>query len=39
MEGGGFPNPGIPPHEHRQADSDKRAEKRAKEREAAGTAS
>jgi len=28
-EGGGFPNPGLPPHVHRQADSDKRAEKRA----------
>ncbi|MCS6710482.1 Rieske (2Fe-2S) protein [Brachybacterium sp. EF45031] len=28
-EGGGFPNPGLPPHEHRQADHDPRAAKRA----------
>lgn len=28
-EGGGFPNPGLPPHVHRQADSDKHAERRA----------
>lgn len=28
-EGGGFPNPGLPPHVHRQADTDQRAEKRA----------
>ncbi|MFC0675970.1 cytochrome bc1 complex Rieske iron-sulfur subunit [Brachybacterium hainanense] len=28
-EGGGFPNPGLPPHVHRQADTDPRAEKRA----------
>ncbi len=28
-EGGGFPNPGLPPHVHRQADSDPKAEKRA----------
>ncbi|GAA1330371.1 Rieske 2Fe-2S domain-containing protein [Brachybacterium rhamnosum] len=34
-EGGGFPNPGLAPHVHRQADSDKRAERRA-ERVVAG---
>ncbi|MGY5764358.1 cytochrome bc1 complex Rieske iron-sulfur subunit [Brachybacterium sp. DNPG3] len=34
-EDGGFPNPGLPPHVHRQADSDPRAEKRA-ERVVAG---
>lgn len=28
-EGGGFPNPGLPPHVHRQADTDPRAAKRA----------
>ena len=28
-EGGGFPNPGLPPHELRQADLSKSAEKRA----------
>ncbi|WP_347042717.1 cytochrome bc1 complex Rieske iron-sulfur subunit [Brachybacterium nesterenkovii] len=28
-EGGGFPNPGLPPHEHRAADVDPRAERRA----------
>lgn len=28
-EGGGFPNPGLPPHVHRQADHSKAAEKRA----------
>lgn len=28
-KGGGFPNPGLPPHEYRQADTDPRAEKRA----------
>ncbi|APX31617.1 ubiquinol-cytochrome C reductase [Brachybacterium sp. P6-10-X1] len=28
-EGGGFPNPGLPPHVHRQADVSKAAEKRA----------
>lgn len=28
-EGGSFPNPGIPPHEHRAADLDPRAERRA----------
>jgi ubiquinol-cytochrome c reductase iron-sulfur subunit len=28
-EGGGFPNPGLPPHVHRQADENPRAEKRA----------
>ncbi|MGO1228622.1 MAG: cytochrome bc1 complex Rieske iron-sulfur subunit [Brachybacterium sp.] len=28
-EGGGFPNPGLPPHVHRQADLSKAAEKRA----------
>lgn len=28
-EDGGFPNPGLPPHVHRQADSDPRAERRA----------
>ncbi|WP_246955208.1 Rieske 2Fe-2S domain-containing protein [Brachybacterium sp. Marseille-Q7125] len=34
-EGGGFPNPGLPPHQHRQADVSKSAEKRA-ERVVAG---
>jgi ubiquinol-cytochrome c reductase iron-sulfur subunit len=34
-ENGGFPNPGLPPHEHRQADVSRRAEKRA-ERMVAG---
>src|SRR5690625_2037124 len=34
-EGGGFPNPGLPPHTHRQADTDPRAAKRA-ERVVAG---
>src|SRR5690606_6666247 len=34
-EGGGFPNPGLPPHVHRQADLHKSAEKRA-ERVVAG---
>ena len=28
-EDGGFPNPGLPPHQHRRADVDPRAEKRA----------
>ena len=28
-EGGGFPNPGLPPHVHRQADTNPAAEKRA----------
>ncbi|MDO5661632.1 MAG: ubiquinol-cytochrome C reductase, partial [Brachybacterium sp.] len=28
-EGGGFPNPGLPPHQRRRADIDKGAEKRA----------
>lgn len=28
-EGGGFPNPGLPPHVHRQSDVSKAAEKRA----------
>ncbi|MCL6423480.1 Rieske 2Fe-2S domain-containing protein [Brachybacterium sp. JHP9] len=28
-EGGGFPNPGLPPHAHRQGDHDRGAEKRA----------
>src|SRR5699024_1501181 len=28
-EGGGFPNPGLPPHVHRQADTDPRPAKRA----------
>lgn len=27
--GGGFPNPGLPPHEHRQSDVSRAAEKRA----------
>ena len=30
-EGGGFPNPGLPPHAHRQADHDRGAEKRAEQ--------
>jgi ubiquinol-cytochrome c reductase iron-sulfur subunit len=34
-EGGGFPNPGLPPHVYRQSDEDPRAERRA-ERVVAG---